>query len=238
MYDYDKTLQLIILAQGGSDDAKEELITENTPLIKSVIRRYRLKGVEYDDLFQLGCLGFIKAISNFDMKYNVKFSTYAVPMIAGEVKRFLRDDGIIKVSRSIKQKSIQIKKYIVEEKKKNINPTIEELSKKFGLESQEIIFIMESAYMPISINDKYSDDENSNTFEEKFADDFSLENEIDKMMIKDIISSLNVREKKIIIMRYYMDKTQSEIAKHLGVSQVQVSRIENKILSYFKKQIN
>lgn len=238
MLDYDVTLELIKKAQSGDEEAKNQLVSENIPLIKSVIKRFKFKGIEYDDLFQLGSVGFIKAIRNFDTSFNVKFSTYAVPMIAGEVKRFLRDDGVIKVSRSIKQKSLLIRKYVQEQKQLGKSPTIEQIAKEFEIDSHEVVFVMESGYLPYSINEKYSDDESSNSIEEKFSDDFSVEKIQDKIMIRDLISSLTAREKSIIIMRYYLDKTQSEIAKQLGVSQVQISRLENKILEKLKNKIN
>lgn len=237
MLDYEQTLCLILKAQKGDAVAKSQLIEQNIPLIKSIIRRYKYKGIEYDDLFQLGSVGLIKAMHNFDPSYNVKFSTYAVPMIAGEVKRFLRDDGVLKVSRSIKQKSQAIKKYVQEQKLMGNSPTIDQIASQFEIDSHEAVFIMESAYLPISINEKYGDDENSSSIEEKFGDDFSVEQIQDKILIRELISNLPARDKKIIILRYYFDKTQSEIAAQLGVSQVQVSRLENKILQKLKKKI-
>lgn len=238
MFGIDETLLLLKQAQAGDNNAKEKLLLENMPLIKSVIRRFKYKGIEYDDLYQLGCVGFIKAIKNFDTKFNVKFSTYAVPMIAGEVKRFLRDDGVIKVSRSIKQKCILIKKYINRSIQENgQSPSIENIAKKFNIEQQDVIFTLESSFMPMSIHEKFNDDENASTFEERYSDDLSNENMLDKIILRDMISSLTAREKQVIILRYYFDKTQSEIADVLGVSQVQISRIENKILTNFKKNM-
>lgn len=238
MFSVDETLLLLSQAQAGDDNAKEKLLLENTPLIKSVIRRFKYKGIEYDDLYQLGCVGFIKAIKNFDTKFNVKFSTYAVPMIAGEVKRFLRDDGIIKVSRSIKQKCMLIKKYINKSIQQNgESPSIDDIATKFNMESQDVIFTLESSFLPMSIHDKFNDDENASTFEERYSDVLANDSMIDKIILRDMISSLTAREKQVIILRYYFDKTQSEIADVLGVSQVQVSRIENKILTNFKKNM-
>ena len=146
MLSNEQTLILVADAQNGNIFAKEQLINENSPLIKSVIRRYKNKGVEDDDLYQLGCMGFIKAINNFSAEFNVKFSTYAVPMIAGEVKRFLRDDGSIKVSRSIKHNAIQIKNYIaMYQSATGVEPTIEQISKEFNLEPQDVVLIMEAS---------------------------------------------------------------------------------------------
>lgn len=238
MLSNEETNDLVTQAKNGDDLAKEKLITVNSPLIKSVIKRYLNKGIEYDDLFQLGALGFVKAIKNYDSSFNVKFTTYAVPMIAGEIKRFLRDDGTVKVSRSIKHQSIQIKNFIVEYNQRHgINPTLDQISQKFNMDKSDIVFAMEANTNPLSLNDKFEDD-NSCTLMDKISDDFSPEKYIDKLAIRELIENLSAREKQVIIMRYYMDKTQSEIAKALGVSQVQVSRIENKVLKEMKENIN
>lgn len=238
MLSNEETNELVSLAKNGDELAKEKLITVNSPLIKSVIKRYLNKGIEYDDLYQLGALGFVKAIKNYDSTYNVKFTTYAVPMIAGEIKRFLRDDGTVKVSRSIKHLSIQIKNFIVEyNQEHNKNPTLDEISQKFNMDKTDIVFAMEANTTPLSLNDKFEDDE-SCTLMDKISDGFTVEKYIDKLTIRELIENLSVREKQVIIMRYYMDKTQSEIAKALGVSQVQVSRIENKVLKEMKENIN
>ncbi len=238
MLSNEETNELVSLAKNGDELAKEKLITVNSPLIKSVIKRYLNKGIEYDDLYQLGALGFVKAIKNYDSTYNVKFTTYAVPMIAGEIKRFLRDDGTVKVSRSIKHLSIQIKNFIVEyNQEHNKNPTLDEISKKFNMDKTDIVFAMEANTTPLSLNDKFEDEE-SCTLMDKISDGFTVEKYIDKLTIRELIENLSAREKQVIIMRYYMDKTQSEIAKALGVSQVQVSRIENKVLKEMKENIN
>lgn len=238
MLSNEETNELVSLAKNGDELAKEKLITVNSPLIKSVIKRYLNKGIEYDDLYQLGALGFVKAIKNYDSTYNVKFTTYAVPMIAGEIKRFLRDDGTVKVSRSIKHLSIQIKNFIVEyNQEHNKNPTLDEISQKFNMDKTDIVFAMEANTTPLSLNDKFEDEE-SCTLMDKISDGFTVEKYIDKLTIRELIENLSAREKQVIIMRYYMDKTQSEIAKALGVSQVQVSRIENKVLKEMKENIN
>mgnify|MGYP004614919209 FL=1 len=236
---YDNNNETIARAQNGDESAKEKLLQDNFPLIKSVIRRYKDRGIEYDDLYQLGCMGFVKAINNFKPEFNVKFSTYAVPMIAGEVKRFLRDDGVIKVSRSIKMLARQIGQYIDSMRNQNgESPTIEELSAHFGVEQIDIVMAIESTKMPISICTPVEDDD-SNSAE---MGDFLLstgneqENYSNKIFVNDILRSLKPRERKIITMRYFLDKTQVEIAQMLGVSQVQVSRIENKILTEIRKK--
>ena len=155
MLGYEETLLLLQKAKNGDNEAKGEIIKQNSPLVKSIVRRYKNKGVEYDDLFQLGCVGMTKAINNFDASFNVKFSTYAVPMIAGEIKRFLRDDGSIKVSRSIKHQYYNISKYIDEVRnREDKSPTIKELTDKFHIDENELMFILESSKMPISIYDQ------------------------------------------------------------------------------------
>lgn len=237
MLEADETLRLINLAKEGSDDAKATLVTENLPLIKSIVRRYKNKLVEYDDLIQLGTLGLVKAINNFNTDYGVKFSTYAVPMIAGEIKRFIRDDGAIKVSRSTKAQALEINKYIDEFRLKNErSPEIEELAAAFNLDPTEIVFILDSTRYPVSI---YAESEEDGlTLQDKIADTADPEDELDKMILKDMISSLPERDKKIILLRYFRDKTQSEVAKELGVSQVQVSRLETKILLKMREELS
>ncbi len=239
MADYEQTLRLIKLAQNGDEEAKNMLINQNYPLVKSVIRRYRNKGVDYDDLFQLGCVGFVKAINNFDLNFGVKFSTYAVPMIAGEVKRFLRDDGYIKVSRAIKAQAIEINKYISSLPMQAEQPDIAQIAKALNMTPEDVVFAMDSARYPMSLATPVDQtDEGSVTLQERIADTQDEETKLDHFILKQLISSLNPRDRKIIIMRYYRDKTQSEIAKEMGVSQVQVSRIENKVLESFKKKFS
>lgn len=236
-----ETIDLIKECQNNNHLAKEKLLQENSPLIKSVIKRYINKGIEFDDLYQLGCLGFLKAINNFDDSFNVKFSTYAVPMIAGEVKRFLRDNGIIKVSRSTKQINLQINKYIEEYVSINEkSPSLEEISNKFNISKQEVVYCMESSRLPISLSTTIKDDDTSKDMflSEKIEDvDNSLDKNMDKELLYNIIETLSQRDKKIIILRYFRDKTQKEIALELGVSQVQISRLESKILAEMKSKI-
>jgi len=150
MLTHEETIHLIRLAKEGNNDAKEKLVNENSPLIKSLIKRYLNKGIEYDDLYQLGSLGFIKAIYNFNESFETKFSTYVVPMVIGEIKRFMRDDGSIKVSRAIKSQNIKITKFIDEFTKINFRkPTYEEISKNFNLDISDVIFTIDSSKMPI-----------------------------------------------------------------------------------------
>ena len=234
-----QTLMLITKAKAGDESAKTILFEQNSPLIKSVIKRFIGKGIEYDDLYQIGTIGLLKAINNFDASFNVKFSTYVVPMVIGEVKRFMRDDGAIKVSRTIKTLNLKIKKYIDEYTKTNFcKPTLQEIAKKFEIDEEEVIFAMDSASMPISIYTPLEDDSNGLLLIDRLNQDNSHEKMIDNILLKETLKSLDNRDKKIILLRFFRDKTQSEIAKVLGVSQVQVSRLENKVLEKLKEKLS
>lgn len=236
MLNKEEIIALIKLAQLGDEQACETIVKENLPLVKSIIKRYKNKGVEYDDLFQLGSVGLLKAIKNFSPEFDVCFSTYAVPMISGEIKRFLRDDGYIKVSRSIKTLSYKISKFIERYKLNNgKSPSVNEIAKEFKIDQHEVVYAMDSALYPVSLYDK-GDDEQGLSLGEKIADKFSIDDQIDKITIKEAISKLSEREQQLIILRYYKDKTQTEVAKFLNVSQVQVSRLETKIIKKIKEE--
>lgn len=237
--DYDENMELIQRAKNGDNDAKNKLIENNSPLVKSIVRRYKNKGVEYDDLFQLGCVGMTKAINNFDTKYNVKFSTYAVPMIAGEIKRFLRDDGSVKVSRSIKGQCYKISRYISDvQSKENRTPQVKEIAEKFCIDENELMFIMESNKMPLSIYERLDKNESAGMLiMDRIASLDNQEELIDKMTLKDVIMGLDVSDRKLIMLRFFRDKTQSEVAKMMNVSQVQVSRIENRLLKKLRSKL-
>lgn len=236
MLNQEETLRLITLAKKGANDAKELLISENLPLIKSIVRRYKNKLIDYEDLLQLGTLGLIKAINNFNTDFGVKFSTYAVPMIAGEIKRFIRDDGAIKVSRSTKSQALEINKFIDDYRLETGNsPSLEELRDKFNLEVSEIVFILDSTKYPVSIYQE-SEDEGLQ-LADKIASNENPDEELDKLLLKELILNLPERDRKIIILRYFRDKTQSEVAEVLGVSQVQVSRLEAKILQKLRENL-
>ncbi len=239
MLDQEETIKLIAKAKNGDENAKTILFEENSPLIKSVIKRFLHKGIEYDDLYQIGTIGLLKAINNFDEKFNVKFSTYVVPMVIGEVKRFMRDDGAIKVSRTIKTLNLKIRKFIEQFNKENFRkPTPQEIAKEFDIDEAEVIFTMDSASMPISIYTPFEDDSKSLLLIDRLNPDNSDEKMLDNIMLKEVLKSLDKRDKKIILLRFFRDKTQSEIAKVLGVSQVQVSRLENKVLEKIKDKLS
>ncbi|MGI6132866.1 MAG: SigB/SigF/SigG family RNA polymerase sigma factor [Christensenellales bacterium] len=236
MLQNEETLKLIKEAQNGSDEAKTVLLYHNLPLIKSIVRRYKNKQIEYDDLIQLGTLGLIKAINNFDTSFGVRFSTYAVPMIAGEIKRFIRDDGAIKVSRSIKTQSQKINAFIDEfRQKNNREPLISDIAVEFNISEQDVVFTLDSSRYPVSLYSENDDDGLS--LVDRICAKGSPDDDIDKIIIKDVIKGLEERDKKIIYLRYYRDKTQSEIAQELGVSQVQISRLEARIIEKMKKEL-
>jgi len=236
MLDHDETLALIKLAQQGDDDAKEKLIAENIPLIKSIVKRFGSR-LEYDDLMQLGAMGLVKAITNFDDSFNVRFSTYAVPMISGEIKRFLRDDGALKVSRWAKTLAVKISQYIDScLKQGEPEPSVEKLAEHFEVEPHDIVFAMDTTHYLVSLSEPVGD-EDGVSVGDKIVGDSSPDENLDTLMLRDCVQNLPEREKKIIMLRYFRDKTQSEVAKELGISQVQVSRIEAKILKKLKENI-
>ena len=239
MLDEGATLALIRRAKAGEAAAKEELLSNNTSLLKSVLRRYLGKGVEYDDLYQLACMGFLKAIAGFDEGFGVRFSTYAVPMIAGEIKRFLRDDGSVKVSRLMKKAARDMNAYI--EKcvaERGEQPSVKELAQQFGMDESEVVFTLGSARMPVSIYEQGDyKDEKGTTLADRLPAREDQEDMLEHIILKEAIGKLPEREKKIIFLRYFRDLTQSEVARRIGVSQVQISRIEGKIMDKFKEEL-
>lgn len=236
------TLTLIKQAHQGDKVSRDRVLTENTALIWSIVRRFLNRGYEGEDLFQIGCIGMLKAIDRFDVEYNVAFSTYAVPLIAGEIRRFLRDDGIIKISRTIKENQNKI---IAETEKfretNHVEPTIEQLSELCSLSKEDVVTAIESLRNVESI-DKEADstgDGNSVSIMDRLVDKTNHENMVvDRLLIRQLLDTLEEKERNIIILRYYKNKTQSDIAKEIGITQVQVSRLEKKILEKLKKQIN
>ena len=229
---HEETMQLIALAQHGDDSAREELVVRNMALVGSIVRGYLGRVAEYDDLIQIVSIGLIKAIDGYDAQFGVRFSTYAVPMISGEIKRFLRDDGIIKVSRSLKENALKIYR-ASESLKKSLGrePHISEIAEQTELDPEEIVHALEAVRSPISIYEPVYEDTGGNRL---LLDTIAASGDdelIDKLLTGELISKLNDRERSIIYMRYFDDKTQSEIAKAIGVSQVQVSRLLNKALA-------
>ncbi len=240
MLDDKTTIEYIRRAKAGENSAKELLLEHNVSLVKCIVKRYLGKGVDYDDLFQIACMGFLKAISGFDESFAVKFSTYAVPMIAGEIKRFMRDDGAVKVSRAMKQTAKEINAFIegyILQKGKQ--PSVAEIAKEFGLEEAETVFVMGSSKMPLSLygGAEYKDGKEKELIETLPAKD-DQDDWLDRMLLKGAIEALPERDRKIIVLRYFRDMTQSEVAEKIGVSQVQVSRIENKIIKEFREKLS
>ncbi len=235
----EQTNELILRSKNGDGEATDALVSGNFPLIKAIVKTYLNKGVDYDDLYQIGCVGFLKAIKNFDPSYDVKFSTYAVPMITGEIKRFLRDDGMVKVSRSIKTLAIKLKSFI--DTQKNINgetPSIDAMAEHFNVEKEDVVVALDSCQQTISLNAKIDeDDPNSQNVIDKLAIFDKSDDMLDKFILKTEIANLPEKERKIILLRYYRGKTQGEVAALLDVSQVQVSRMEAKIIEQLKKKL-
>lgn len=235
MLGHEETLALIKRAQAGEESAKERLVEQNLPLVRSVVKRFKGR-LEYDDLMQLGAMGFLKAVAGFDEGFGVRFSTYAVPMIMGEIKRFLRDDGAVKVSRWAKTLAGRIAAYTDERLKNNLpEPTVEELAEKFGCEAGDVVFALDTGRFVVSLNE--AGEEDGTPLGDRLVGAEAPEEDIDGLMLRDNIKNLPDRERKLIILRYFRDKTQSEVAAELGVSQVQVSRLENKILSKMRENM-
>lgn len=234
-------VESIIKAQNGDKDEMAKLVEENQGLIWNIARRFLGRGYDKEDLYQIGCMGFIKSIRRFDASFEVKLSTYAVPYILGEIKKFLRDDGPVKVSRSLKELYAKINELKRDYEKKGQEISLIQISKILRLPKEEIIMAIESAQNVESIeSNTYSNDKSDKSI--SIID--TLSTEIDeattitnKITIQNLIKKLNDREKEIILLRFYKDKTQSEVAKIVGISQVQVSRIEKKILQNMKEEI-
>ena len=236
---YEIKTEEILKAQNGDKDAMTNIIQVNSGLLWSIVKRFLGRGYEAEELYQIACIGFIKAIKRFDTSLNLRLSTYAVPYIMGEIKRFIRDDGLIKVSRGLKElvskiKEIQ-KKYLCE-KGEDIN--ILQISKILNVSKEEIAMALESEKPLESINEENYDEQNGETKISKISngkDETAML--INKICVNDLINELEAREKQIILLRYYKGKTQSEVAKILGVTQVQISRIEKKILLNMREKI-
>lgn len=225
------TMELIKKAQSGDMQARERLVASNIALVKSLVRRYMNRGVEYDDLLQIGSLGLVKAVLGFKAEYGSRFSTYAVPLILGELKRYMRDDGMIKVSRSVKETYIKIKN----EREKlcrelGHEPGVKDIARALDISDDEVLTALESARAPISLEQPLSDNSDSDTILEHIPGRETGAELIDIMLLKQYIGELEGNERKVILLRYFKSMTQSRIANMLGISQVQVSRIESRVL--------
>lgn len=230
--------RLIALSQSGDTIARDTLVNCNIRLVWSVVQRFLNRGYEAEDLFQIGCIGLLKSVDKFDLSYDVKFSTYAVPMIIGEIQRFLRDDGTIKVSRSLKELANRVRK-IKDELSKTMGrlPSISEVAEALGITPEEVVFAQEANKPPSSIHETvFENDGDPITLMDQISDE-SQNNWFDKIALDEAIETLTERERLIVYLRYFRDQTQSEVAGRLGISQVQVSRLEKKILQSIREQI-
>jgi RNA polymerase sporulation-specific sigma factor len=237
----ENTLELIERSQLGDKLAREQLVKENIGLVWSVVKKFSHRGYDIDDLFQIGSIGLIKSIDKFDATYNVKFSTYAVPMIMGEIKRFIRDDGMIKVSRSLKEIAGKIREAREElHRQTSREPTISEIARKVGITVEEAVMAIESNSEVESLYKTIYQGDGSPIYLidklDKLCDESSKM--VDVIALKQIITELPEKEKEIIYLRYYQDRTQTEIAEKIGISQVQVSRLEKKILSRLRQKLS
>ncbi|MCP8966942.1 RNA polymerase sporulation sigma factor SigF [Ectobacillus ponti] len=230
--------ELIRRSQEGDQAARDTIVQNNMRLVWSVVQRFINRGYDPEDLFQIGCIGLLKSVDKFDLSFDVKFSTYAVPMIIGEIQRFLRDDGTVKVSRSLKETGNKIRK-MKDELSKTLGrvPTITEVAEALGLSPEEVVMAQEASRSPSSIHETvYENDGDPITILDQIADQ-SETRWFDKIALKEAIRELDERERLIVYLRYYKDQTQSEVAERLGISQVQVSRLEKKILQQMKDRI-
>lgn len=226
---------LLEAAQAGDREACEQILMENDRLIWSIVKRYTGRGVDSEDLFQLGCIGFLKAIQGFDPEYGTQFSTYAVPKIAGEIRRFLRDDGAVKVSRTIKEKAVHI--YTAREnflRQLGREPTVSELAEETGLEPEEIAMAENAVASVTSLQTETAD---GLTLESLLGDEGMEDQVLEQVALQEAVKSLPQREKMVITLRYYRGLTQDKVSKIIGVSQVQVSRIEKRAMGELRKRL-
>ena len=237
----EETAVLLRQAQAGDKEAREVLVEKNLGLVHHIVKRFLGRGYDAEDLFQIGSIGLMKAIDKFDLSYEVKFSTYAVPLITGEIKRFIRDDGMVKVSRTLKENGMRVK-YARERLggKLNREPTLAEVATEAALTVEEVVLAMEANVHVESIyKSVYQNDGNEIFMVDQLADERQNEQEsvLNHMMVDQLIGELPQKEQKLIRLRYYQEKTQTEVARVLGISQVQVSRLEKKILLDMRQKI-
>lgn len=231
--------ELIQKAQAGDQNAKEQIINQNFNLVRSIVHRFINRGYEWDDLFQIGCIGLIKAIERFNLDFSVKFSTYAVPMIIGEIRRFIRDDNPVKVSRPVKELAYRVHK--IQEKLNGTlgrEPTIGEIAKELALAPQEIVSALEAVQAPASLYDSAFHDESGDTIPllDQIKGEIGQDSAyFDSLVLREVISRLPTKERTVITLRFFEDKTQAEIAAIIGLSQVQVSRIEKQALKILRE---
>ncbi|MCI8502111.1 MAG: RNA polymerase sporulation sigma factor SigG [Oscillospiraceae bacterium] len=232
-------MELLARTKNGDQKAREQLINGNLRLVLSVIQRFTNRGENLDDLFQVGCIGLIKAIDHFDLSHAVRFSTYAVPMILGEIRRYLRDNNSVRVSRSLKDiayKAMQVKERLTNETQRE--PTVEEIAKELDLPKHEVVLALEAIVDPVSLNEPiYSDGGDTIYVMDQVSDKSDDHGWLEEIALKEAISKLAPREKKILSLRFFGGKTQVEVASEIGISQAQVSRLEKSALDRIKGQI-
>ncbi len=231
--------ELLRRSKAGDKKARDELVNGNLKLVLSVVQRFSGRGENPDDLFQVGCIGLIKAIDNFDPIHEVKFSTYAVPMIIGEIRRYLRDNNSVRVSRSIKDtayKAMQVKERLTNQNQRE--PTVEEIAKELGITREETVIALESIVDPISLNEPmYNDGGDTIYVMDQVGDGNDDRNWLEEISFRQAIHDLGEREKRILSMRFMLGRTQMEVASEIGISQAQVSRLEKSALDKIKAQI-
>lgn len=233
-----KTLDLLVKVRSGDELAKEEVVKDNLGLVWSIVHRFKNSYYDKEDLFQIGCIGLMKAINHFDPSYNVQFSTYAVPIIMGEIKRYFRDDGTIKVSRSLKELNIKVTKAKeLLQSQNNEEPTVEEVAKYLDVDVQDVVEAIDSSYYPTSLNEPIYEKDGSTISVEDRLIDKSDHMWFEKIALEMEMEKLDDKEKMIIYMRYQLDYNQEAIAKRLGISQVQVSRLEKKIVTKLRTRL-
>lgn len=238
MLSHEEVQKYIYQSQQGDREARDLLVEKNVRLVWSVVQRFINRGYDPDDLFQIGCIGLIKSIDKFDLSYDVRFSTYAVPMIIGEIQRFIRDDGSIKVSRALKETANKIRRKRDElTKELGRSPTINEIAESLNITAEEAVHAIDAAKFPHSIHETvFENDGDPITLLDQISDNDA--NWFDKLSLEEAIRDLGERERLIVYLRYYQDQTQSMVAKRLGISQVQVSRLEKKILEDIKMHLD
>lgn len=257
----EETAVLIERSQAGDKEAREKLIEENLGLVRHIVKRFMGRGYDMEDLFQIGCIGLMKAIDKFDLHFEVRFSTYAVPMIQGEIKRFLRDDGMVKVSRTLKENGWKVKQAVERlSQKYGRDATLQEVSLETGLEIEDVVMALDANVEVESIyKSVYQSDGNEIYLVDQvvggssgvgcsaagqaglngsgICEDAEKEKILNHMLLEQLLGQLEETERKLIDMRYFQDKTQVEVAKNLGISQVQVSRMEKRILLRLRKEV-
>lgn len=236
----DHTIALIQKSHEGDDEARAQIVEENTGLVWCIVRCFAGRGTEMEDLFQIGTIGLLKAIDKFDLSFEVKFSTYAVPLISGEIKRFLRDDGMIKVSRSLKE--LSYKAYQTQErlgKELGREPSVAEIAEDLKVAPEELTMAMdactdvESLHRPVC----KKEGQEMSLMEKVGQADAAEERVVDHLLLKELLKNLDKDERKLIYLRYFSEKTQTQVGKELGISQVQVSRMEKKILKNLREKL-